>query len=292
MKPASFSFAQPASIREALTLLADGDGEAKPIAGGQSLVPMMAFRLAKPATLVDITRLPGMARIVVDETGVSLGALVRWRDIEHDERLATAHPLLCEAISHVAHYQIRNRGTVGGSCAHADPAAEMPGIAVACDAQIVVESLRGRRIVPAADFFLGALTTALAPDELIVEVRLPPWPTGRPFAFEEFARRRGDFAIVAVAAFFDRDADGICRSPHVGVLGAGDRPQRLGAAEAALADRPIDAAAIAAAAAAAGDEIEPNDDPQYSGAYRRALTRVLVQRALARAADVQMQDAR
>lgn len=290
MKAASFEFAQPASISEALALLAEGDGEAKPIAGGQSLVPMMAFRLAKPAMLVDITHVPGMDRIVIDESGVRLGALVRWRDIERDARLATAHPLLREAIGHVAHYQVRNRGTVGGSCAHADPAAEMPGIAVACDAQMVLKSLRGERVVPAGDFFLGALTTDLAADELIVEVRLPPWPAGRPFAFEEFARRRGDFAIVAVAVFFDREDDGTCRAPHIGVLGAGDRPQRLGAAEAALAGRPVDGPAIAAAAAAARDEIEPAEDHQYSGAYRRALTEVLVRRGLARAAGVTMQD--
>ena len=132
-----------------------------------------------------------------------LGALVRWRDIQDDERLATAHPLLAAAIEHVAHYQIRNRGTVGGSMAHADPAAEMPGIAVTCDAEIVVTGKAGARTIKAADFFLGALTTALEPDEIITEIRLPAWPAKRRWGFQEFARRRGDFAMAGVALFYD-----------------------------------------------------------------------------------------
>src|SRR5207248_4872203 len=140
--------------------------------------------------------------------GVHLGARVRWRDIEDDKRLRTAHPLLVEAISHVAHYQIRNRGTVGGSLAHADPAAEMPGIAVTCDAQIVVAGPKGTRTVAAGQFFTGALSTVLADDELIVEVRLPAWPRQRRWAFEEFSRRRGDFALASVAVFYDSDGAG------------------------------------------------------------------------------------
>ena len=146
---------------------------------------MMAFRIAQPSLLVDLRKLPNLREIKIGADGVRLGALVRWRDILDDARLATAHPLLQAAISHVAHYQIRNRGTVGGSIAHADPAAEMPGIAQVCDAEISVVGKAGARVIKAADFFLGALTTALKPDEIITEVRLPAWPARRRFAFQD-----------------------------------------------------------------------------------------------------------
>src|ERR1700681_2011979 len=176
MKLPPFDYACPATLSEAVQLLASRDGDAKALAGGQSLVPMLAFRLAQPALLVDLRKLADLRGIRISDKGVTLGAMVRWREIEDDERLATAHPLLQAAISHVAHYQIRNRGTVGGSIAHADPAAEMPGIAVTCEAEITVMGKGGARIIKAADFFLGALTTALAPDEIITEVHLPACP--------------------------------------------------------------------------------------------------------------------
>src|SRR5258705_671653 len=202
MKLPAFDYACPTTLPEAVQLLASGDGEAKALAGGQSLVPMLAFRLAQPALLVDLRKLSDLRGIRISEKGVTLGAMVRWRDIEDDKRLNTAHPLLKAAIAHVAHYQIRNRGTVGGSLAHADPAAEMPGIAVTCDAEIAVVGTSGQRVIKAADFFQGPLMTALTSDEIIVEVRLPAWPAGRRWGFEEFARRRGDFAIAAAALLF------------------------------------------------------------------------------------------
>src|SRR5262249_36496560 len=152
--------------------------------------------------------------------------LTRWRDIEDDKRLAEAHPLLKAAIAHVAHYQIRNRGTVGGSLAHADPAAEMPGIAVTCDAEIAVMGKAGARIIKAGEFFRGALTTALEPDEIITEVRLPAWPKGRRFAFQEFARRRGDFAMAGIALFYDADKFGKASNAHIGVIGVGNHARR------------------------------------------------------------------
>ena len=192
---------------------------------------MLAFRLAQPSLLVDLRKLADLRRIRISDAGVTLGAMVRWRDIEDDERLATAHPLLKAAIAHVAHYQIRNRGTVGGSIAHADPAAEMPGIAMTCDAEIAVVGKSGAHVIKAADFFQGALTTALTPDEIIVEIRLPAWPAGRRWGFQEFARRRGDFAMAAAAVFYDQDARGKARNAHVGVIGVGDRPLRLAAVE-------------------------------------------------------------
>ena len=212
-----------------------------------------------------------------------LGAKVRWRDILDDGRLRTAHPLLQAAISHVAHYQIRNRGTAGGSLAHADPAAEMPGIAVTCDAELALEGSAGRRVVRAADFFLGALSTVLADDELIVEIRLPPWPAGRRWAFEEFAMRRGDFALAGVAAFYDPDGTGRAKDAHIGVIGACTRPHRLRQAEEALNGRVVDTAAIKAAAVAASAAVDPPGDLHASAAYRRALAGTLLERALLRA---------
>src|SRR6476660_3265151 len=243
MKLPPFDYACPATLPEAVQLLASSD-DAKAIAGGQSLVPMLAFRLSQPSLLVDLRKLADLRGIRISDKGVTLGAMVRWRDIEDDERLETAHPLLKAAIAHVAHYQIRNRGTVGGSIAHADPAAEMPGIAMTCDAEISVVGKSGARVIQAADFFQGALTTALASDEIIVDIRLPAWPARRRWGFEEFARRRGDFAMAAAAVFYDQSEDGKARNAHVGVIGVADRPLRLPAVEEVLNGRTIDQATI------------------------------------------------
>src|SRR5689334_531031 len=283
MKLPAFEYACPATLAEAVSLLAARDGDAKAIAGGQSLVPMMAFRVASPSLVVDLRRLPGLKEIKIDG-GVRLGALVRWRDILDDARLARAHPLLVAAVHHVAHYQIRNRGTVGGSIAHADPAAEMPGIVVACDAEIAVTGKAGARVIAAKDFFLGALTTALAPDEIITEIRFPAWPTGRRFGFQEFALRRGDFAVAAPAVFYDVDASGRAADAHVGVIGVGDRPMRLAAVEAVLNGARVDGDLIARAAAATSAAVEPQDDIHASAAYRRSLVGTMVERALGAAA--------
>lgn len=280
MKLPPFEYACPTTLSEAVALLASHDGDAKALAGGQSLMPMLAFRVASPSLLVDLRKLPGLNKITIDSDGVKLGAMVRWRDIEDDERLTTAHPLLKAAIAHVAHYQIRNRGTVGGSIAHADPAAEMPGIAMTCDAGIAVTGKSGSRVIKAADFFLGALTTALEPDEIITEVRLPAWPKSRRFGFQEFARRRGDFAMAGVALYYDPDNSGKASNAHVGVIGVGDRPQRLAAAEAAINGNAVDDATIAKAGAAASSAVEPQQDIHASAAYRRALTGTMVERAL------------
>jgi len=281
MKLPAFEYACPATLSEAVALLASHDGDAKAIAGGQSLVPMLAFRVASPSLLVDLRKLPGLDRIEITDAGVHLGALVRWRDIEDDARLREAHPLLAAAIKHVAHYQIRNRGTVGGSVAHADPAAEMPGIVVTCEATIAVTGKSGARVIAADEFFQGALTTALASDEIITEIRFPAWPTGRRFGFEEFALRRGDFALAAAAVFYDQDAGGRAVNAHVGVIGVGDRPVRLATVEATLNGARVDAAVIARAAAAASAAVDPQDDIHASAAYRRSLVGTMVERALA-----------
>jgi aerobic carbon-monoxide dehydrogenase medium subunit len=225
MKPAPFDYQAPATLREAIDLLAS-DPEATVIAGGQSLIPVLALRLAAPSMLVDLRRVPGLGNIAVGDSGVRLGARVRWRDIEDDQRLRAAHPLLREAIAHVAHYQVRNRGTVGGSLAHADPAAELPGIAVTCDAEITLVGAAGTRTIPAGEFFTGPLSTVRRPDEIIIELHLPFWPGNRRWAFQEFAQRQGDFALAGIALFYDEDQDGRVRNAHVGVIGACNRPQR------------------------------------------------------------------
>jgi carbon-monoxide dehydrogenase medium subunit len=178
MKPAPFDYQAPGTLREAIDLLASNP-EAFVIAGGQSLMPILAFRLATPSLLVDLRRLPGLGNIAVGDDGFRLGALVRWRDIEDDERLVAAHPLLHAAVAHVAHYQIRNRGTVGGSLAHADPAAELPGVAVTCEGEIDLFGPAGPRTVRAGDFFSGPLSTLRQPDEIVTDLHLPKWPSRR-----------------------------------------------------------------------------------------------------------------
>ena len=283
MKLPPFEYACPATIAEAVSLLASYPGEAKVIAGGQSLMPMMAFRLASPSLLVDLRKLKGLDRIEIGKDGIHLGAIVRWRDILDSAVLRKAHPLLVAAIGHVAHYQIRNRGTVGGSLAHADPAAEMPGIAVTCDGLIFITGKAGSRVLRAHDFLLGALTTALQPDELITAIRLPLWPAARRWGFEEFARRRGDFALAAVAVFYDEDGLGRSKDVHIGVIGAANRPLRMKEAEALLNGRALTEALIVEAGRIVSAAVDPPDDIHASAAYRRALAGTLTERALLRA---------
>jgi carbon-monoxide dehydrogenase medium subunit len=285
MKAPSFDYVRPDRLEAAIEFLTEHGDEAKVIAGGQSLVPMLAFRLTAPRFLVDIGRISELRQIAIDVSGVRLGALARWRDIERHEELHRAHPLLVEAVRHVAHYQIRNRGTVGGSLAHADPAAEMPGIAVTCEATIVVSGRNGQRIMRAAEFFTGALTTVLQPDELIVEVRLPPWKLDRRWAFMEFARRRGDFALAGIALFYDIE-NGRARDAHVGAIGVADTPLRLPAVEATINGNTVTETVVRAAGAAAFESVDPSDDIHAPGDYRRALLQVLTERALSSAASL------
>jgi len=279
MKLPAFEYACPTTINEAVALLAGHGGDAKVLAGGQSLVPMMAFRIAQPSLLVDLRKLPGLKEIKIGPDGVRIGALVRWRDILDDKRLLTAHPLLREAVTNVAHYQIRNRGTVGGSCAHADPASEMPGIAITCEATFSVTGKGGSRTIKAADLFKGALTTALAPDEIITEIHLPVWPSARRWAFLEFARRRGDFAMSGIALYYDLDG-GKATNAHIGAIGVGDCQHRLSHAEATLNGHTVDDALTVKVGEAACTDVEPQDDIHAGAAYRRALTGTLTERAL------------
>lgn len=268
MKPAAFTYHRAGSVAGAVGLLAELGDDAKVVAGGQSLVAMMNFRLARPEHLVDIGRLPGLDGIVRDGPALRIGALVTHHAIETAE-LGPEFGLLARAMRWVGHLPIRTRGTIGGSLAHADATAEWCLLAVLLDAEIVAEGPSGRRTVRAADFFQGVFTTALAPDELIVEVVFPrPAPRA---ALTEYAERRGDFAIVAAAVDLD--------TPRVVLGGVAPVPLRVPAAEAALERGDPDAAAEAAAAA-----IEPRDEPGVSAHYRRALTRTLVGRACEEAA--------
>jgi carbon-monoxide dehydrogenase medium subunit len=285
VKPAPFDYRKPSSVDEAALLLAEHGGDAKILAGGQTLVPMMNFRLAAPVILIDINEIGGLGRIELGPEGLLLGALVRWHEIETDQTIAAANPLLVEAVRHIAHYQIRNRGTWAGSSAHADPAAEFPAVAVACGARFGIQSARGRRTVEAGDFFLGPLTTALEPDEILTEVLFPSWPAGRRWAFEEFSLRRGDFAIIGIVAVVD-DVDGAvtCR---LTCFGGSEKPARMLAAEAILAAEGLTESAIVSASGAAAAEVDVQADIHASAEYRRALVEVLVERALRKAVGLE-----
>lgn len=280
MKPSAFAYASPATLAEAVGLLQSANGGGKLISGGQSLMPMMAFRLASPELLVDLKHIPNLDVIRIADDGVHIGAKVRWCDITSDARLRTAHPLLAEAVTHVAHYQVRNRGTVGGSLAHADPSAEMPGIVMTCDAALTIVGSNGERVEQASAFFTGALQTTLQPDEILTGIHLPAWPAARRWAFKEFARRKGDFAIAGVALYYDLDDTGAATNAHIGAIGVSDCPIRLAAAEATLNGRKVDDATIAAVVAAARAEIDPPADIHAPAAYRRALLGTLLARGL------------
>ncbi|HEV7268888.1 MAG TPA: FAD binding domain-containing protein [Falsiroseomonas sp.] len=225
MKPAPFDWHAPAAIEEALALKARHGEEARFLAGGQSLVPAMNFRMAQPVVLVDLNRVAGLDGIDAGDDGsLRIGAMTRNARIERDALAARTHPILAEALREVAHPQIRNRGTLGGNLAHADPASEMPAVMLALDARFLLRSERGRREVVAADFFLAPLTTALQPDEMLAEILLPPLATGSGTAFIEVARRRGDYALMGVAAVLARDADGLCTMARIACCSAGPTP--------------------------------------------------------------------
>jgi carbon-monoxide dehydrogenase medium subunit len=277
MKPAPFDYVRADSVEHAVAQLAaaNGQGEGKVIAGGQSLMPLLALRLAQPSVLVDINRVPGLDAIATRPGGgLRIGALARHRALAAQDE----HPLLAEAARWIGHAAIRTRGTLGGSLAHADPAAELPVVAAASGAVALVAGPDGRREVPAADLFAGALQTSLHDDELIEAVEFPP-PAR--WGFAEFARRHGDFALVVVAV---AEVDASLRLALGGVAAT---PVRSAAAEAVLADGRLSPARIGEAAEAAAREIEPGGDIHATAAYRRQLTRVLVTRALTQATGVQ-----
>jgi len=284
VKPPRFEYHAPRSVDEAVDLLGRYGGDAKVLAGGQSLMPMLNFRLTRPAALIDVNRIAALAYVREDDGVVAFGAMTRQRTIEFSPEVARRLPLLREATRWVGHLPIRSRGTIGGSIAHADPSAEYPAVLTALEGEVVAQGPRGRRTLQAAELFETYLTTRLAPDELLVEVRLPAMPAGAGHAFEEFARRHGDFAIVGIAAMVVRDG-ARCRTARLATAGAGPVPVRLRAAEEILERDGLGDAAIAAAAARAAELVQPDSDVHASADYRRHLAGVLTARALTRAVE-------
>ena len=288
MKPASFEYHAPASIDEALGLLRQHASDVRLLAGGQSLVPMMNFRLVAPAVIVDLNRIPELAYVEDAGSVVRIGAMTRQRAVEFSSVVGEKLPLLREAIKLVGHLPTRTRGTIGGSIAHADPSAEIPMVFQALEGEMVARGPQGSRTIKAADFFRDALTTSLAPDEILVEVRLPAMPSGAGFAVEEFSRRPGDFAIVAIAAVVVRDG-ARCTKARLATAGVSAHSVRLRAAEEVLEgtlfeDLGPGENAIARAADIAAELVEPLADQNASAEFRRHLTRVLTRRALLKAA--------
>jgi carbon-monoxide dehydrogenase medium subunit len=285
VKPPRFDYHAPTTVEEAVELLGRYGGDAKVLAGGQSLMPLLNFRLSRPAALVDLNRIPSLAYITERDGQVRLGAMTRQRAIEFSPVVGARLPLLREATRWVGHLPIRSRGTIGGSLAHADPSAEYPAVLTALEGLVVARGPRGERVIPAGDLFRTYLTTSLAPEEILVEVRLPAMPAGAGFAFEEFARRRGDFAIVGIAAVVVQDGARPARARLV-AAGASPTPVRLGPAEEILERGGFADDAIEAAARRAAELVRPDSDVHASAEYRRHLTAVLAKRALARALGV------
>jgi carbon-monoxide dehydrogenase medium subunit len=254
------------------------------LAGGQSLVPAMNMRLANPAALVDIQRIPGLSSIRIANGMIHVGAMVRHRDLECDDAVHAAHPLIREVMAHVAHVPIRNRGTVVGSLCHADAAAEMPLVLVLTGGSVVAHSASGTRTIAASDFFEFHMTTTRAANEMIVEAQFPVLPKGAGYAFEEFTRRHGDYAIAAVGAIVSKDKAGKVSGISLAACGISSRPLRLTESENALIGTTLDAASLDKAAAAAGNVVTASDDMHATAAYRKHLVGVLVKRAVQKAA--------
>ncbi|HEV3216484.1 MAG TPA: xanthine dehydrogenase family protein subunit M [Vicinamibacterales bacterium] len=281
MKPAPFEYFRPRTIDEALGLLAEHAGHAKPLAGGQSLIPAMNFRLATPAVLVDLNALSDLAYIKGDDQGLRIGGMTRQRAVERSALVAREAPLVAETMPFIAHPAIRTRGTIGGSLAHADPAAELPAVMLALNARFSLRSAGGSRSVSADDFFTGLFSTAVEPGELLTEITVPKAGSRTGFAFQEISRRRGDFALVGVAASVTLDEAGCCAGARIALLSVGDRPVLAGQAAKAMAGRtPSPDTIRAAASAAAGTDIDPPSDIHASAKYRRQLASVLTRRVL------------
>jgi aerobic carbon-monoxide dehydrogenase medium subunit len=283
MKPAAFAYERPSSVATVLDLLAQDDEGTKIIAGGQSLVPMMNLRLARPGRLIDINRLPDLNYIRREGDEVAIGALARHADVKASALVAQACPLMHISYEWVAHNAVRNRGTLCGNLCHADPASEMPAVALAVGASMVLRSKQGERRVAAADFFQGLYATATRPDELLVEVRVPVAPAGQKAGFAEVSMRKGDFAW-ALAAVLLTVADGKIAQVVIACAGVSDRACRLTTVEQAITGQPANAATFARAGELARAAVNPFGDAATSAEYRKDLVRVLVERALAGAA--------
>ena len=283
MKPAPFDYAAPATVDEAVTLLAARGDEAKILAGGQSLVPMMNFRLVRPAYLIDINRIDSLAGIAERDGRLHIGAMTRHRAVERSALVGEKNGLLAEGVRLIGHAAIRSRGTVGGSIVHADPTAELPAILAALDGAVKVVGPNGRRTIGWRDLFQTYFTTSLEPSEICEEVIIPTLPPGAGWAFEEFARRHGDFAVVGIAVVLWAEG-GRCTEARIAVTGAGPTPVRATEAEACLTGEAPTPALFEEAGRRVVEAVEPDADLHASEAYRRHLAKVLTVRALRRAA--------
>jgi len=281
MKPAPFEYAAPTDLAEALALLDRYGDEAKVLAGGQSLMPLMNLRLARPRALIDINRLSTLASIASDpQGGLNIGGLVRQRTVERSSQVHVAHPLLAAAMPLIGHFQIRNRGTIGGSMVHADPAAELPAVAIALRAEFVLRSTRQERIVPAGAFFVSYLTTAIQPTELLTEIRLPAWIPGTGWAIEEVCRRTGDFALVGAVALVRLDGRAACQEARLTLFGVGGTPVRIPKAEDRLRGHALDDRALGEVARIVSEELQPDTDLHASAEYRKEVGGAIARRAL------------
>ena len=285
MKPAPFEYYAPSTVDEVSSHLEDYGDEAKLLAGGQSLVPTMNFRLAQPSVIIDLNRVEDLFFLRTSESDeLRIGAMTRQRKVERSSEVEKKAPLLHEALPYIAHPQIRNRGTVGGSIAHADPASELPAIMLALDARFKVASRREARWIPATEFFTGLFSCAMEPDELLVEIAVPPLAPASGGAFHEIARRHGDYALVGVAAQVSLDENDRCRKAHLTFLSVGDGPvEATRATQLLTGEAPTAELIRQAAEIAATDEIDPPNDIHASAAYRRHLARVLAGQTLTRA---------
>ncbi len=278
MYPAKFDYVAPSSLDEALKLLSESGGEAKILAGGHSLLPMMKLRLAQPATLIDLRNVPGLAEIKVDQNGISIGAMVTHAQIAASPEVQRALPMLSEAAHMVGDLQVRNRGTLGGSLAHADPAGDLPGVFLALDGEIVARGPNGERTIKASEFFVDILTTALEESEIVTQVRFPSLPPKTGTSYQKFEHPASHYALTGVAAVVTMGDGGVVQQIRVGVTGVGPKAYRAEGVEQALQGKGADG--IAQAAEKAADGIDCNDDIHASAEYRAHLARVFTRRAL------------
>lgn len=284
MKPASFEYFAPIELEEALELLQRYGDEAKILAGGQSLMPLMSLRLARPKVIIDINRLSTLSSISPGPNGgLTIGALTRQRAVERSIMVKERSPLLAATMPLIGHFQIRNRGTVGGSLVHADPAAELPAVSMVLGAEFVLKSAHSERIVRAEDFYLDYMTTVIEPNELLTEIRIPERRPGLGWAIEEVSRRRGDFAMVGVAVLVELDEKGSCQDGRIALFGIGGKPVRMQRAEGILRGRELDKRALADISKRVSDDLDPDSDVHASADYRREVGGVLTRRALEKA---------
>ena len=281
MKPAKFEYFAPASLTEALELLDEHGDDAKVLAGGQSLMPLINMRLARPKVIVDINRIPGLDYISpTPDGGLAIGALTRQRSLEKSTVIKERIPVLAAAMPSIGHFQIRNRGTMGGSISHADPAAELPAVCLALNGEFVLSSASNQRVLKAENFFISPLTTAIEPGELLTEIRLPARSEGWRWGFEEVCRRQGDFAMVGAVSLLQLDGGGVCRSACITMFGVGGTPARIRRAEEALVGKRINDSVLEDVSKIVSEELDPDSDIHASAAYRKEVGGVIARRTL------------